>query len=332
MTKVITYLLNHSQKMLAVAVHLLMPFFPAQAMNIEVTGQTIILSGPVVNGDLARIKDAFAAVPEIDTAVLRNSYGGHAWTGYRVGELFRDRSITTLLSGYCVSSCSRMFLGGKERFFTNDYPLATTYVGFHGHYDSTGLLNQRSVYELGLYRWIIKYSDGKADPALVSRWIAIAKNKGMVAFLHPSLGTQLPATTYACEGTELSAPLACEQLATDAMTRGVITQLALRASPDQHMLSHRRAEQIKDSGFARLDDVDKMPLSVDAGKSEYRRFLAAASPRAFAVSPTGTAWAWNSGTDALETALTRCAERAKRTCTLYAIDQRVVFPKPSDPP
>jgi len=37
----------------------------------------------------------------------------------------------------------------------------------------------------GLYTWILKYSDGKADPDLVKRWIAIEKNKGAANFFIP---------------------------------------------------------------------------------------------------------------------------------------------------
>jgi hypothetical protein len=83
-----------------------------RAMEVAVVGNTLILSGPVVGDELVKVKDAFAKTPTIDLVVLRNSWGGDAWTGYRIGELFRDKGVTTAVSGYCVSSCSRMFLGG----------------------------------------------------------------------------------------------------------------------------------------------------------------------------------------------------------------------------
>ena len=76
-----------------------------------------------------RFSEIFAANPDIDLVVLRNSHGGDAGTGYEIGEFFRERGVTTAVSGYCVSSCSRMFLGGKRRLFTDDYPLDQTRVG-----------------------------------------------------------------------------------------------------------------------------------------------------------------------------------------------------------
>jgi hypothetical protein len=38
------------------------------------------------------------------------------------------------------------------------------------------------VCQYGLRDWIIKYSDGKADPAMVERWINIPYSRGMIHF------------------------------------------------------------------------------------------------------------------------------------------------------
>lgn len=136
----------------------------AGAMELTRLGNAIVLSGPVNGGEWAQVKDAFAANPYIDLVILRNSHGGDAGTGYEIGEFFRQQGVTTAVSGYCISSCSRMFLGGKKRVFTDDYPLDQTRVGFHGHYNAHGDLNGASVIRGGLFDWIMKYSDGKADP------------------------------------------------------------------------------------------------------------------------------------------------------------------------
>lgn len=156
-------------------------------MELVKFGNAIILSGPVNGSEWAMVKDAFADNPHIDLVVLRNSHGGDAGTGYELGEFFRKEGVTTAVSGYCISSCSRMFLGGKKRVFTDDYPLDQTRVGFHGHYDAQGNLNSASVIRGGLLDWIIHYSDGKADPELVKRWIAIKKIKVPPIFFTPIL-------------------------------------------------------------------------------------------------------------------------------------------------
>ena len=204
------------------------------AMEAKVVNDTMILSGPVVHGDIQRFNEALAANPGIGTVVLRNSWGGHVESGYRIGELIRKRGLSTVVSGHCVSSCSRMFLGGKERRFSNDYSLERTFVGFQGHYDAKGQLNRALVERFGLVEWIIKYSDGKADRDLVQRWINIELNTGMVAFMHPQTRTFFRSEkTFYCVGREQSRPLGCSTLAVTALDMGVVTDLALSRSPDQ---------------------------------------------------------------------------------------------------
>ena len=197
------------------------------AMEVSVSGAVVTMSGPVVLGDLARLKDAMGMHPGIKTVILRNSNGGHAPTGYQVGELIREKGLLTVVSGYCISSCSRMFLGGKERRFADDQGLQKTFVGFHGHYDGAGHLNRQDVHRLGLYEWIIKYSDGKADKELVQRWINIEYNRGMVAFLHPDAKISGDARAFICDGREPRRPLGCEGLQVKALELGVITDLAI---------------------------------------------------------------------------------------------------------
>jgi dienelactone hydrolase len=77
------------------------------------------------------------------------------------------------------------------------------------------------------------------------------------------------------------------------------------------------------SGFAAIDDVDKVPISAASRDAAYRRFLEAKPPRAFAVGPHG-AWGFVSGDWVLGKALGRC-ERRGETCKLYAVDNDVVW-------
>ena len=93
----------------------------APAMELKIVANQLILSGPVVGGEPGKVREALASAPGIDTVILRNSGGGDAPAGYQVGQLFRERGLRTAVSGYCYSSCSRMFLGGSTRFFTDDY-------------------------------------------------------------------------------------------------------------------------------------------------------------------------------------------------------------------
>lgn len=300
----------------------------ARAMELAVIGNTLIMTGPVTGSEPAMVKAALAANPKIDLVVLRNSHGGNATAGYRVGELLREAGVTTAVSGYCISSCSRMFLGGRQRIFTDDYPVNRTYVGFHGHYDSQGNLDRESVARHGLYDWIIRYSDGKADPALVKRWIAIQKNRGAANFFHPDLEIPLGHSAFFCDGLQVQKPTSCEPLDTDALKRGVLTQRRRILSPDHEALPDKlRAQQFPASGYATLEDIDKLPLDAAEGREAYQRYLQAPLPRAFAVAPDRKQWAWNSagGGDVAAQALKRCEERGRQACVLYSVDENVVY-------
>jgi hypothetical protein len=298
-------------------------------MEIEVSGDQLILSGPVVARDYDEVANTLSVKPEIKMVVLRNSPGGDAPTGYHLGELFRQKSLKTAVSGYCYSSCSRLFLGGKDRFFTDDYRPEYTEVGFHGHYDRKGDLNAAYVAELHLKDWIIRYSDGKADAALVERWINIPRGTGLIHFYNPALVKIGGYSTFMCQGTEPGHPriFDCERIPKTALDLGVATSTTLVHSHDQQQIRATMLKIPSPSGFAPLGDDSRLPGISEAGREQYRRFLAAPSPRAFALAPSGIAWAWSFSRvpDAAWRALTLCAERAHEPCRLYAVDDAVVW-------
>jgi hypothetical protein len=204
------------------------------AMELKIVGNQIILSGPVVGDEPGKLREALTNTPRIDTVILRNSPGGNAPAGYQVGQLLRERGVRTAVSGYCYSSCSRMFLGGSTRYFTDDFVPEDNNVGFHGHYDRTGRLNANLVRQYGLRDWIIKYSDGKADPLLVERWINIPYSRGMIHFFHPGLVRRAGASTFICEGDQSPRSVFdCEPVAKTALDLGIITSLDLVHSADR---------------------------------------------------------------------------------------------------
>src|SRR5260221_12100601 len=77
----------------------------AQGMELKVIENQLIRSGTVVAADSERVRDALAAAPQVKTVILRNSPGGDAPAGYRIGELVREKGLRTAVSGFCYSSC-----------------------------------------------------------------------------------------------------------------------------------------------------------------------------------------------------------------------------------
>jgi hypothetical protein len=150
------------------------------AMDMKLSGDRLIMSGTVTGGECSALRIVGPAIPQLKFVILRNSHGGVASEGYCVGELIRELGLSTAVSGYCFSSCSRMFLGGVTRHFTDDYPPEQTRVGLHGNYDRNGDLVP--IAPDRLRPWIIKYSDGKVDKALLEEWIHLPKNTDAIWF------------------------------------------------------------------------------------------------------------------------------------------------------
>jgi hypothetical protein len=301
----------------------------APAMEFRLIANQLILSGSVANGDFEKTRNLLASFPKVDTIVLRNSSGGDIASGYRLGELFREKGLRTLVSGFCYSSCSRMFLGGKTRYFTDDYPPIYTNLGFHGHYDmSNGHLLPQMVAQFNLKQWLIRYSDGKADLALIDRWIAIPINIGMMHFYHPSLFNRDGISTFLCQGTEKMAQsaLGCESIGKTALDLGIVTSLQVQSSNDQEEIRLGIPPRPKASRFATIEDSRKVPLLTQAARDGYQRFLASALPRALAISTDHRSWAWNATTfDSMAQALHRCTDNSHLMCRLYAVDDDVVW-------
>lgn len=78
-----------------------------------------------------------------------------------------------------------------------------------------------------------------------------------------------------------------------------------------------------DSGFAALADEGALPLKGGSVVEGYRKFLAAESPRAFAVG--AKRWGYAHGDDAMSRALGLCQRDTGQACQLYAVDDRIVW-------
>ena len=107
---------------------------PLKAMTLEVQGSMLFATGRV-GDDLLKFEEAIAR-GGITTVVFVNSPGGDLWTGLRVGRLIADKGYNTVIAGSCVSACSIMFMGGKERRFSSALRPSQTLIGIHGAHNS----------------------------------------------------------------------------------------------------------------------------------------------------------------------------------------------------
>lgn len=199
----------------------------ATAMSMEVAGDQIILSGEVARGDYNKFLTLINQNTSVKTVILRDSPGGDSRTGYDIGTMIRARGLNTAVSGFCRSSCSRMFLGGVERQFADDQPVGKRHVGFHGNYETGGGLNLSALATLRKY--IIDFSDGKADVELVNRWTTIPE-RGFIYFFDSSrLNRRDEASVFLCTGSETrgSRYEECEKIGKSGYDLGVFTSSKL---------------------------------------------------------------------------------------------------------
>src|ERR1700681_3691788 len=93
--------------------------------HVLANGQTLEFSGGITFGvtqELERFLDAMAGV----RTVRLNSNGGRILEAQRMSDLISSRNLATFVARDCLSACTIVFLGGKERFM-----LPTARLGFH---------------------------------------------------------------------------------------------------------------------------------------------------------------------------------------------------------
>jgi hypothetical protein len=188
-----------------------------------------------------------------------------------------------------------MFLGGVERRLAD----AKSNVAFHSGYGSTMSTPTPGQYgRIG--RLLTEMTGGKLSDALAEIILQKRRN-GFVYFYRDR--------TYNCDGTEPKRPSGCEQLPQTAMAQGILTSLG-----DVTVI------QVK---------LDELPITSEHARAEYGDYLEETLPKAFAISPDKSHFAWGSTaqgtTEAINRALTRCAEAAGAPCRLYAVDNEVVW-------
>jgi dienelactone hydrolase len=85
------------------------------------------------------------------------------------------------------------------------------------------------------------------------------------------------------------------------------------------------------SGYAAVDDVDAVPYLDERARETYKKFLANPLPRVFVLGVPASAYSFSEGYDPLAREMEECAKRA-RVCRPYAIDNEVVWTRPTPAP
>jgi hypothetical protein len=155
----------------------------ASSMTFETVDDTLIMSGPVVADDLARLKDHLGT-GKVKLILLHASSGGDLWNGLQLGKRIRSEGIPTAVSGYCASACGLIFLGGKERSYSDGSAPRATQIGLHGAHNAE---SKKALSQAGpeMIYFIRSMTDDKYPKDFAERTVYTNHPADMIHFLHP---------------------------------------------------------------------------------------------------------------------------------------------------
>lgn len=201
------------------------------AMSFDQVDDTLIVSGPVVDGDLARLRDALLN-KSLRRVLLHPSPGGDAWTGQRLGHEIRQAGLETWISGQCASACGYMFLGGVQRRMTDGLPVRENRLLLHGAWDlETGKTRPDLAPELALH--IQRMTGGRYPKELVEFTVNSAHAQDFMEFaITPRmLRSPQPRGVFRCL-IGADGQRQCQELAGhSALSTGVVTQAEIVSLP-----------------------------------------------------------------------------------------------------
>jgi hypothetical protein len=156
----------------------------ARAMEFHRVGDILVMSGPVTGNELVELRNHLAA-GKVGLVLLHESPGGDLWNGYQVGNRIREEGLPTAVSGKCESACGLIFLGGRERWFSDGRPVTVTMVGLHGAHS---VQTRQALTELGpRMAYVIRtLTDGKYPADLLQRTVYPRNPDDIVYAFHPS--------------------------------------------------------------------------------------------------------------------------------------------------
>lgn len=279
-----------------------------QAMTLETLENKIFATGPVGGNDFNQFKDAFEN-PRIDTVVFVNSPGGDLWTSLRVGQMIEAKGYRTVAVGYCMSACSIMFMGGRERRFGDSLRPSANVIGIHGAHDSNtkqviGAL-QPQIY--GFYKQMI---GDKFNAPIINQALYQMEDAG--GFLRIYETARLPAAlTYHCAGVQTPRRQCTDYKTENGMTLGVLTHLELApitlpaAFKEAPMVLGQPLDRLIESMPAYLMEVASRQCVTEMCKINVQKWSDLKENRALATRQSGVGVGWNNNNDRVVGSLVR---------------------------
>lgn len=206
------------------------------AMEFRVAGNQLIMSGPIAGNEIAKMRDILPGNPQIDTVVLQNSEGGFIETAMRLGELFEEKKFRTIVSGYCMSACVLLFLGGRERSFAGSEPgkvsLLSIHTPMHSSFGGQSWPPAGSTFRGAQYQmlnWMQKRIGDRVDKKILESAIQNDRPEDMTMFVNPAQVTRADKiSVFRCTvGAGMKASDCVPIPGIDAIQAGLITSTSI---------------------------------------------------------------------------------------------------------
>lgn len=310
----------------------------AAGMVLERVGEDLFATGPVVAADAAAFQREFDR-GGVRRVILVNSVGGSLAAGLRVAEMIERAGADTLVSGYCHSACSLMFIAGRDRRFATGAKPRNTMVGIHGpsRRDTREPVPQAAQRMLALYR---SRMGERFQPAIVEQALfGIADHTGMLRMREIERTRPEERVPWFCPSRDTPREQCVRHSGHDAFTLGVVTSaqtvfLELPATM-QPVLEHfgLSLERAPEISMERVREWSSAACKAstrctDSVEQAWQRWAAGDLHRAIAVGVDRAGITFRHGDDspqaAAQGALAACNATPPnaRLCRLAALDDR----------
>lgn len=302
----------------------------AQGMTLQVVGSQLFATGPVVD-DLRKFEEALAQ-PGLHTVVFVNSPGGDLWTGLRVGRLIASKGLNTVIAGSCVSACSIMFMGGKERRFTDALRPNLTYIGIHGAHNSATKQVDPAL-QPQIYAFYKNYMGDKFNADVINRALYDMEDAGsLLRVFDPVRSAQtLP---FHCRSFQTIRDQCTRLTGVTAETMGIVThtdlvklELPAALQARNRVWGQELTREVADI-MVYLDGLAGRQCGTEACRKAVPEFVDKAQNRAIAVPQQGLGRGQPSNADTPAQAATRAlfmcnhmAAQPVRLCQLEVVNQ-----------
>lgn len=193
------------------------------AMKLERLGNDLYATGPTVDSDFLSFREAFAK-DGVQRLILVNGPGGDLWTGMQVARMVQQAKIKTVVSGYCLSACSLIFIAGQERAFGTGYLPRVTLLGIHGaHSKDTKQVNPQAMPQMyALYK---QQLGEKFDSTVINQALYdIKESGGFLRIREIERNLEKDRTPWFCPTGQTPFSDCQQHQGKDALSLGLVTQ------------------------------------------------------------------------------------------------------------